>query len=210
MPELFAPQPLPAGLAPAEPADLLQQLAAELARPAARMLIDGVSGTGKTALAQQLLAVVPHAQYLQLEDVYPGWNGLGAVGSTIATDLLLPLTFDHTGRIRFWDWELSTPAGWREFSPDRPLLVEGVGAITRATAPLATSSIWLDIADDAALRERALQRAGRELYEPYFEQWARQEREHQRVEQPEQRATWVIAPGIAPPDPVYRLVRRTD
>ena len=43
---------------------------------AAVLLIDGRSGSGKTELARAVVAGVPEAQLVRLDDLYPGWGGL--------------------------------------------------------------------------------------------------------------------------------------
>lgn len=131
------------------------------------VLVDGRSGTGKTTLGDALGAVLG-AEVVHLDDVYPGWDGLRAAAEAVVTDVLgAPSGF------RRWDWETSAPAGWTDVEPEGPIVVEGCGALSRASAPLASLRVWLE-ADDAVRRDRAIGRDG-EVFAREWERWAAQE-----------------------------------
>ena len=138
------------------------------------ILIDGRSGSGKTELASAL-AERWGAQLVRLDDVYPGWDGLDA-GSAAVPGIL------STGRWRRWDWASGAPAEWHRFDPAGPVIVEGVGALSRASRPLADHALWVEL-DDSTRKRRALQRD--DYYARYWDRWAAQEelfiaREHPR------------------------------
>lgn len=95
------------------------------------ILIDGRSGAGKTTFATELAtrlgrgaAAAP--QLIHLDDFYPGWGGLSAASRMVATDVLHPT---QPG-FRRWDWEHNQPADWVPLDPTRPMIIEGVGALT--------------------------------------------------------------------------------
>ena len=75
-----------------------------------------------------------------------------------------------------WDWATRRPAGRYLTDPGIPLVVEGVGALTPQSAPLADVAVWLDGSGEVR-RERALARDG-DTYAPHWERWARQEERH--------------------------------
>lgn len=126
-------------------------------------LIDGRSGSGKTELAA-LLARRQGAQLVRLDDLYPGWHGLDA-GSAAVPGIL------STGRWQRWDWATGLPAEWHELT-DAPLIVEGVGALSRASKPLAEHALWVEL-DGATRKRRALARD--EYYAEHWDEWAAQE-----------------------------------
>lgn len=130
-----------------------------------RLLIDGRSGSGKTELAQAIQADTG-AQLVHLDALYPGWCGLDA-GSAAAAELL------STGRWQSWNWAASTPGDWHSVDLDRPLIIEGCGALSRRTRALASHGVWVDL-DDATRKSRALARDG-DVYAPHWEEWAAQE-----------------------------------
>lgn len=131
-----------------------------------RILVDGRSGSGKTELARSLVDLWPEFQLLRLDDIYPGWGGLDA-GSAAVPDIL------RSHRWQSWDWRRDTAGQWHELDPSRPLVVEGVGAISRASRPLADAALWVDL-DAAIRRQRALDRDG-DTFAPHWDDWARQE-----------------------------------
>ncbi|WP_258368912.1 ATP-binding protein [Curtobacterium sp. MCPF17_046] len=140
------------------------------------VLVDGRSGTGKTTLGNAL-AVALRAQVVHLDDVYPGWDGLRAAADAVVTDVL-----GAPSGYRSWDWQADRPAAWRTVDPDAPLVIEGCGALSRASAPLATVRLWLE-ADDAVRWDRAIGRDGA-TFEREWARWADQEDAFIRTEQP--------------------------
>ena len=153
-----------------------------------RILIDGRSGSGKTELARAIVAHWPEAQLVRLDDLYPGWDGLDA-GSAAVPEILT------TGRWRAWDWAPDRPGQWHELDLDRPVIVEGVGAISRASRPLADVALWVEL-DDETRKARALARDG-DAYAPYWDRWAAQELQFIAREDPQALATVTIAPQAA-------------
>ena len=129
------------------------------------LLIDGRSGVGKTVLATRL-ARATGAALVSLDDVYPGWDGLAA-GAAAVPDII------RDGSWRRWDWTHDRPGGTASVDRTGSLIVEGCGAISRASRPLADHAWWLD-GDDAVRKRRALERDG-DAYAPFWDRWAAQE-----------------------------------
>lgn len=124
-------------------------------------LIDGRSGAGKTYLARDF----PDAQVVHLDDVYPGWDGLDA-GSDAVPGILTDYRWQE------WDWTTSAFGKWHELDPARPIVIEGVGAISRRSVPLADRAIWLEL-DPVARKRRALER--QPDFAEHWDDWAAQE-----------------------------------
>jgi hypothetical protein len=158
----------------------IQSYASGSGRPV--ILLDGGSGAGKTSLAARVAASWratrgEELQVVSLDDVYPGWDGLAA-GSAAVTRILAGSNAGY----RRWDWDTSRPAAWVSVDPHRPILVEGCGALTVASAPLATCRVWLEL-DEAARKTRALAR-DKGGFDPYWDIWAAQELRHWRENRP--------------------------
>lgn len=163
-------------------------LVADVDRPV--ILIDGGSGAGKTSLAAEVAAAWRRArtdalQVVSLDDVYPGWHGLAAASAAVPGILA-----DAAPGYRRWNWTTSEPAEWVGVDPDRPILVEGCGALTRTSAPLASCRIWLE-ADEGVRKHRALDR-DQGGFDPYWDLWAAQERAHWSANHP-----WQLADLLA-------------
>ena len=154
--------------------------------------IDGPSGAGKTALATGL-AVATGAAILHLEDVYPGWHGLEATPPIIARDVLGPIAADQIGSVRRWDWAADGPGEQVACPPVPLLLVDGVGSGARILRPFVSLLLWVE-APLATRRERALER-DRDVYEPWWDVWAEQERRHFSRERTRAAADAIVATG---------------
>ncbi|MGM0384422.1 MAG: hypothetical protein ACQERF_00365 [Actinomycetota bacterium] len=152
--------------------------ALEAARSAGAVVvgIDGRSGAGKTALAARLMAALPHARVLHLDDVYRGWWGLSRGLDHTVTFALAPLSRGDAGRFRPWDWATGRPGDWVGVPPLRPgelLLVEGCGAIAAPVDSYIQVGVWCR-APEEVRRARAMERDDWHWAE-HWDQWERQE-----------------------------------
>ena len=133
------------------------------------LLIDGRSGSGKTELGRLL-----GAPLLRMDDLYPGWGGL-----LEAADALPRILRDR--RWQRYDWATESLAEWHELG-DGDLVVEGCGALSRASRAMADFGIWVEH-PTASRRARALAREPG--FAAHWDDWAAQEhafiaREHPR------------------------------
>lgn len=136
------------------------------------VLVDGRSGSGKTAVAARLAGALA-APIVALEHLYAGWDGLDDGIELLRTAVLEPLAAGGAVFVPHYDW---VAGGWAEPRPLEPtdvLVVEGVGAGARASARYASLLIWVELAADERMK-RALARDG-DLYRPHWERWAAQE-----------------------------------
>jgi len=137
------------------------------------VVIDGPSGSGKSTFATRL-AAASGAGLLRLEDMYPGWDGLDEGAQRLVDDVLEPMSRGEQATIRRWDW-LEMREREREPLMTEPLLViEGVGAGSRAASPFTSLLIWLE-AETEERYARAIARDG-EVYLDHWDRWAAQER----------------------------------
>jgi len=155
-----------------EPAPELDEIAATIRRAARGrrivVLIDGRSGAGKTVLAGALAPRLD-AQLVSLDELYPGWEGLDA-GSDAVHETVLRARDPGWTR---WDWAAGRPAEWHPLDPDRAIVIEGCGALSRANRALATFGIWIE--RDAAERRRRSHERDHGRFDRYWQPWAEQE-----------------------------------
>lgn len=147
------------------------------------MLIDGRSGSGKTELARALVERWAGSQLVRLDDLYPGWDGLD-LGSRIVPSILA------TSRWRAWDWVAGAPGAWHELDASAPIVIEGVGAISRGSRPMADLAVWVDL-DGPTRKQRALRRDG-DAFAPFWDRWADQEERFIARESPRERADLAV------------------
>ena len=149
------------------------------------VLIDGRSGAGKTVLAESLAPRLD-AQLVSLDELYPGWGGLEA-GSDAVHETVLRARDPGWTR---WDWAAARAAEWHPLDPDRPVVVEGCGALSRANRALATFGIWVEL--DAQERRRRSSERDRGRFDRYWQPWATQEDAFIARERPRELADTVL------------------
>lgn len=166
-----------------------------LARPpragSARVLaIDGRSGAGKSTFGQAVAARLA-APLVQMEFLYPGWDGLEAGIGILVDEVLIPVSQGRPASVPQWDYAAGT---WGEpvaLAPAAAVVVEGVGCGDRRAAAFASLLVWLEL-DAASRRARALARDA-EMYRPHWDSWARQEDALLARERTWERADLVVA-----------------
>jgi len=155
------------------------------------VLLDGGSGSGKTTLARalrrELAARLGPVQLVSLDDCYPGWHGLALASQWVWQTILAP---DEPGHPT-WDWRHDEVSGWVPLDPERPIIVEGCGAISIRSAPLASSRLWYEVPADERKR-RALGRGDGDGFRPWWDDWAEQEAALWSVNRPWRLADWVV------------------
>ena len=138
--------------------------------------IDGRSGAGKPSLAEQLAAVLRPARdvtLFHLEDLYPGWDGLGPGRRTYVDEVLTPLDQGRDAEWSAWDWVTGSPGTPRLTRVAEVVILEGVGACSAEARELLDVSVWVEL--PTALRyDRALSRDG-SYYAEHWDRWAAQE-----------------------------------
>ncbi|GAA1475584.1 hypothetical protein GCM10009623_00300 [Nocardioides aestuarii] len=142
--------------------------------PGRLVCIDGPAGSGKTTFAAAIHRLRP-CRVVHMDDLYAGWDGLGAVHAQLAT-LVAPLARGETGRHRRWDWQAGDWAEEVAVAPSPLLVLEGVGSAAPVAARQATAIVWVEAAHDVR-RARALARDGDD-FAPYWDAWAAAEAEH--------------------------------
>lgn len=124
------------------------------------LCIDGPAGSGKTTLAAEVAALTG-ATLIRMDDLYPGWSGLFAVGSEVL-GLLEPLSRGLVGSYRRYDWDQEAYAEEHTVVPTDLIVLEGVGAGNRAWAHWSSALVWVETDDETRMR-RALARDGEHI-----------------------------------------------
>ncbi len=135
--------------------------------------VDGPSGAGKSDLADSLARRL-EAQVLRVDELVPGWHGLAEMPPVLARDLLAPLAAGEVAAVRRWNWVDDRPGELADVLPGPFLVLDGCGSGSRVIRPYLSMLVWVDAPEDVR-RARAMARDG-EVYEPWWEVWAAQER----------------------------------
>ncbi|WP_392507794.1 cobalt ABC transporter [Naumannella halotolerans] len=157
------------------------------------IIIDGRSGSGKTQLADRL-AERFGARVVHMDDLYAGWDGLGAGQRYLVETIITPLLQGRAARWQSWNWATDRRDRWHRIEPVERLIIEGCGSLTSQTLPLAQATVWLE-APEVVRRARARRRDGDDWW---WEQWAGQELEHLRANHPESLAALLVDTDLAP------------
>lgn len=153
--------------------DLLTSVESAATAVPVTVLVDGPSGAGKTSAARDLSRRTGW-HVVHLDEFYPGWHGLRAASRMVASNVLAPR---NPGYWR-WDWANDCRGEWVSLAGVVNLIVEGVGALTKANLAAASArgqalSVFID-GPRTQRRARALERDPD--YEQWFEVWESQER----------------------------------
>ena len=136
--------------------------------------IDGRSGSGKTQLSeileQSLSAEGIGVRVLNLDSIYPGWDGL-AEGTKTWRKISRSLRNGKPASYLEWDWHADVPGPKHtiDSTQETVIICEGVGA----SAGTCNVRILVKAPDELRYR-RAIARDG-ETYRPHWERWAAQE-----------------------------------
>jgi uridine kinase len=183
---------------PEVPAEVLRRtLAAAPTLGGGRLLcIDGPAGSGKTTLANDVMAEVPtgtSARVVHLDDVYPGWTGLAEGLDRVRRLVVAPLAEGRPGGYHRYDWDAGREAEWVEVAPVDLLVLEGVGSGSAASPTQVTRLVWVEAPADLRL-ERGLARDG-EAMRNHWLRWRVEEDALHAAHRTRERADQVVTTG---------------
>lgn len=135
--------------------------------------VDGFSGSGKTWFADRLARTFGAPVY-HVDEFVPGWDALADGLAHLSEHLLAPWAQGRTARVREYDWHGARPGQWvhADAAPVVVLEGSGIGTVDRS---LVAALVWVDT-PEALRAHRLAGRSDRELYAPFREMWAAQER----------------------------------
>lgn len=179
-------------------ADLAAQLAGSAPPREGTVIVavEGRSGAGKTSFGASLAEELG-ATHVDMENLYPGWWGLGEGARLAATELVAPIAAGETAVVPQWDWIACRPAAPMVLEPPEFLVLSGTGSGSLAAAPHLAMLAWMELGDEER-RRRALARDG-EVLAAQWDDWAGQELAYLDGERTRERADVVVdTSGPAP------------
>ena len=158
--------------------------------------IDGPAGSGKTTLADAVVAECMRralgVALVHMDDVYEGWGGLATAGERLHRTVIEPLSRGEEGSCPRYDWEREEYGEQLPVPPEDVVVVEGVGSASRCYADRVSVLVFVEAPEPTRLR-RGLARDGAGL-QPQWRRWAAEEAQHHRAERTRSRAD-VLADG---------------
>lgn len=151
--------------------------------------IDGPSGGGKSSLAAALAHALPGTGVVHTDHLLAGWGGLSTLESALLEQVVLPSRDGRRIQHRRYDWDAGRFGTPLQVEAEQLLLLEGVGAGSRAVAAHADLVVWVD-ADPHTRRDRALARDPEVT--GWWETWARAETSLHHAERTRERAGLVV------------------
>lgn len=150
------------------------------------ILIDGKAASGKSQFAKDLSELyfqseTQAARIVQMDDLYPGWDGLAEGSLYLLSHILSPLSQGKTANWQIWNWHTNQRGaddvvnGHREFSGGTALIIEGCGSLSRQTSEIADLTIWIQAEENERRKRFNLRDHGK--FDEYFGMWAAQEDE---------------------------------
>lgn len=173
---------------------------------------EGHSGSGKSTVAERLRTVLEErgepAAVVAMEDLYPGWHGLGEAPGLLLEWVLVPLARGGRAAWRRYDWSLGRFLdGWTELdarvAAGGTLIVEGCGSGAASVRPFLDLLVWVR-APRRVRADRLDVRADADAYAPHRRTWADQERAFHTRDRPRDHAGLVVDNSRPSPAPVSR------
>jgi hypothetical protein len=158
--------------------------------------VDGFSGSGKSYFARRLADELD-ANLINTDDFVPGWDGLAASIDLLERWILSPLSRGEAARWQRYDWEAMQTSEWVDVPTTPVLIVEGCGVGARGLSNYYSYVVWVN-ADESLRLDRLPQRFDWEMYRPFVEIWAEQEKELRAGDDVAGRADLVVENGERP------------
>jgi uridine kinase len=136
--------------------------------------VDGFSGSGKSYFARRL-ALELGATVINTDDFVPGWDGLGESIDLLEEWILEPVSRGKSARWHRYDWDLMRTTDWVDVTPSSALVVEGCGVGAQRLSDYYSYLVWVE-ADESLRLTRLPSRFDWEMYQPFVDVWAEQER----------------------------------
>jgi uridine kinase len=157
--------------------------------------IDGFSGSGKSDFARSLADELD-ATVINTDDLVPGWNGLRTSLDLLEEWILAPISQGQAASWQRFDWLQMHAAEWNEVAPTPVLIVEGCGVGHLKLSGFLSYLVWMN-APETLRSERLRDRLDWEMYQPFVDVWAEQEKILRAGDDVAARADLVVETGVS-------------
>jgi uridine kinase len=152
--------------------------------------IDGLGGSGKSALAEQLASSLGNAVVVHTDD-FARPNVRGWEWERMRAQVLEPIRRDEPGRYQRYDWEADTLAEWHDVPVGGTLIVDGVSSMRDELGRYWDFGIWVDAPYELRLA-RGVERDGETMRSQWTEVWMAEESQYFEAQRPDEKADIVV------------------
>lgn len=151
--------------------------------------IDGGGGAGKSTLAAKLIAVLPGAVLIHVDDFIPGPDNDNTWWQRLREQVYVPLSCNQPAHYQRFDWPLRRLAEWREVPATGIVIVEGFSALRPEFRSFTAYGIWVD-APPAIRLARGLARGNEDLAQ--WEKWQISDQAYLETSRPDLAASIIV------------------
>ena len=156
--------------------------------------IDGKGASGKTTLAAAVVAALPQAVVVHVDDFarpsVTTWER-----DRFVAQVLAPLAAGRPARYERWDWGSDASAGWSQVPVGVPVVVEGVSSTDVRLGVPWDVTLWVEVPAEVRLA-RALARDGEAMREQWVTGWMPAEDAYEAAQRPQDRVDAIVTEDV--------------
>ncbi len=153
--------------------------------------VDGHGGAGKSSLAARIVAAVPQAVTVCIDD-FAGPRVAEWDWDRFRAQVSLPLLAGRPARYQRWDWNRDAGAEWHDVAIGHVVVVEGVSSTRDEAAVPWDLTIWVETPRAIRLA-RAMARDGAAMQSTWRDRWLPSEERYIARQAPQQRVDLIVA-----------------
>ncbi len=152
--------------------------------------IDGLSGVGKSMVANSIQESVPNTTVVGMDDFYVP-ELLRADWDRVYEQVIAPLKNNSVGSYQCFDWDTKKLAEWCDVKPKGVVIIEGVYALHRKLRGAYDYKVWVEAPYEVRL-QRGLGRDGEGARSQWVNEWMPKEEEYKESQKPHESADLII------------------
>ena len=156
--------------------------------------IDGVGGSGKTTLAQQLHTRLKNSTIIQLDDFYsPKLKQVDI--ERLKNQVLIPLYSHEEAKYQIYEWKTDSYSSGHTLLPKGLIIFEGVFSLDKEIRNFYDYKIWIDYPADLGFKRgvnRDIKRDGIDNSDKWKNIWMPLEEQYRNQQHPEKYADYSI------------------
>ena len=156
--------------------------------------IDGVGGSGKTTLANNLQRNLSNCIIIQTDDLYSPELHTSDI-LRIKEQVILPLYNGKEARYQKYDWKTDSLSDWQTIRPNGIIIIEGVFALDNRIIEYYDLKIWIEYPPELGFKRgvaRDITGDGVDNSDKWIRDWMPLEKQYINDQNPKSKADYVI------------------